>query len=258
MGNSESVSRKASSDIDSDEAYGAMTGFGFSESSPYKRVNSFYVNYNYNGGTMLTSAAITDGLRSKMEYYVYEGYSITLFQPEAISDEIKASGDINDFTESDSYPVLFFGSPDYYFTKWTDVTGSTEVPSVSSCSNTTVYAQYYEPVTISLSLDSGVTAYYGATSTASLPANGTSFASGQTISSGYYITLAVDLSVSSNSSFEKIVFYVNGVEQYTDSSPNTTSQFTFCAALKGNYTIQVAGYYDGAYYYSQEVAFLVN
>ena len=258
MGVSASISRKASSDIANDETYGKMTGFGLSESAPYKRVNSFYVNYNYNGGTMLTSAAISDGLRSKMEYYVYEGSAITLFQPEEISDAIKTSGDINDFSESESYPVLFFGSPDYYFTKWTEVTGLTEISTVSSCNNINVYAQYYEPATITLSLDSGVTAYYGATSSASLPANGTSFASGQAISAGYYITLAVDLTASSNSIFSKFVYYVNGVEQYTDSSPNTSSQFTFCAGLKGNYTIQIAGYYEGAYYYSQELVFSVN
>ncbi len=262
MGTSAYVSRSASSDISSDSSYGDLAGFGLSSEAPYIHVNTFSVKYHYNGGTLRTATASVDSAQSMYKYYIYEGSNITLFQPETISDAIKASGDVNDFSTSDSYPVLYFGTPDYYFTKWSDVSGASEITSASSCTNLIVYAQYYEPSEITISLESGVTFTYGTSEANSYPTTGSTLTSSTSISTGAYVTMAVATTgdYASNHSFTSLIFYVNGYAQSTveQSSFSDTVMYTFAIPFKGDYTLQVAGRYSGANYYSQELVFSVN
>lgn len=109
-----------------------------------------------------------------------------------------------------------------------------------------------------MNLSSGVYATFGTTEINSLYGSGTNV-DGATISTGRYVTLTVDRTIVPNSNFSKFYFYVNGIEQKSvepDLSDNIES-FIFPVYLRGNYTLQVSGYYDGKYYYSQEFSFNV-
>lgn len=279
MGASAVCSRVATSDYTPDDvndplySYGALSGFGVSSTNPYLRVNTFNISYNLKGGTYRDPLGNAMHNYTRMDYYIYTGSVITLFEPEDINATAKASGDVNDLTVSDSFPIIYFGAPNRYWTNWIDTYGTTvtETPSAATAAfkNYTVYAVYSSTQIDSVSsLDSSGLKLSFDSSDYPSPGEGNNITDGSilAVSSVKYVTFALDITDTPNSSFTQFDFYVNGIVQSDDVLPSSAITvsgkkyivFQFQPTLKGSYILQVAGLYGTATYFSQELSFTLR
>lgn len=257
-GSSAVVSRTSSADIASDASYGSLKGFGKSNASPYLRVNTLALTYNIGGGTYKTLIDEYIIASTFCEYYIYKNAAIPLIQPVAITD-------VNDMSHQAAYPVLYFNTPEQDWHEWQDSDGN-QISQITSFQNITVYADYNLTSDASIKLeDSTVSVTYGASSAASYPRTGTDADGVTGLTTGTYVTLAVNVSDSSNASFTSYDFYINGSRQASVSSSTVTTiggtnyvLWTFQIGLNGSYTAKIAGVSGGTSYYSGEYIFRTN
>ena len=256
--------------------YGTLKGFSVSNSTPYQRVNTFCISYDLRGGIYRGPLNTVKTNYKKVDYHVYSGSPVTLFEPFEINDTAKASGDPNDLNVTDSFPIIYYGAPNRWWTSWVDSNGITvtTTPSASidihnAYKNYNVYAVYSSNVIDSVSeLDSeGVKITYSS-SDYPLPGDGSVIANDASldVSDVKYITFALDITDAPNSKFEKFDFYVNGIKQVGDVLPSSAVTaggkkyvlFQFQPFLKGSYFMQVSGFYSGVYFFSHEISFTLG
>ena len=247
LGKSAATSRTASTDISHDADYQtSLYGYEASEESAGDRlhVNLFAISYNLLNGVWQTNAGTTTQ-EIMRDYSVYKNTSISLRIPETITTE-----------DGQTYPICYFGSTNNPWTAWKNSTTGAVITQTSSWENLYVSAVYdINDVEYEITFDNQ------AVSLVATGTGGTTNAMSNTISSTSYNSATLSINrTGSNALFTDFKVYINGTEQGRTGIPadDSAATYTIPIPFKGKYTVQVAGLYNGNFYYSNEFTFTVN
>ncbi len=225
--------------------YGELEPFTVSESSPYQRINCVQISYSLNGGTLYTDAGVVYENTSFVEYKIYTGDNISLYEINPIVTD----------GSTQEYPILYYGSTNYPFDAWINTSSQTSQNYVTF-SDVSLRASFENLGSNSYTIDDSLVSITCGESQEYAQPNSDNASSCKNSSlervAKPYVAIAVK--GTGSSLFVSYQFIVNDVIQASLTANNTADEYTvynFVAGLIGTYTIQITGTLaDNTKYYS--------
>ncbi len=222
--------------------YGLLDGYEVSDSAPYSRINCVELSYSLNGGTMLTDSTTIYENPSFVQYEIYKGTNIYLYE----IHDIVTDG------STQTYPIMYYGSVANPFTEW--VNSSSVSQEYTKFENVSVRASFSNTSLNNYNIDDSLIFISCGDSVASSHPD-----TGRNCKNSYvekastpYVSVAVR--GNGTSTFKSYQFVVNETVQESITADNTNGNYTiynFVTSLIGTYKIQIIGSLaDNTKYYS--------